>query len=56
MTRALQSLTDERLAEICEATMDTQWAAVEWVGPLVADLIAIVRSHGSQGPPYRSAA
>jgi len=48
-------LTDGRLAEICEATMDKQWTAVRWVGPLGADLIAIVRSHGSQGPPHRSA-
>ena len=56
MTCLLQRLTDVRLAEMCEATMDKHWAAVRWVGPLGADLSAVVRSHGSQRPPHRTAA
>jgi hypothetical protein len=49
MTR-VQRLTDGRLAENCEAIMDQQWTA-EPAGPSRAGRIAIVRSHGPQGPP-----
>jgi len=51
MTFVFQRLTDGRLAEICEAIMDEQWAAVEPAETSGAGLTAIVRSHGSQGPP-----
>jgi hypothetical protein len=51
MTRLLQGLTGGRLAGNCEAIMDKQWTAIDPAGPSGAGRIAIVRSHGPQGPP-----
>ena len=51
MTRVLQLLAGGLWAENCEVVMNEQWTAIELAGPSGTGGVAIVRSHGPQGPP-----